>query len=302
MTTTTTATAPVTTKRFSRRRLIWRRFRRNRIAMIGFTVYLGLALLAVIGPRWIAQWGYTAIDRGHYLEGPSGRHWLGTTQQGRDLLALNMRGLGKSMLIGFIVGICSTAIAATIGASAAYYRGWTERISMWLVDLLLVLPSFIVTAIVLKNVSPGSGIWLLIVFLVAFGWMLSARVIRTLTMSVRDREYVTAARYMGVPGMTIIFRHIIPNISSLLIIDAALGIAGAVLAETSLSFFGLGIRPPETSLGTLIGDGARMATTFPWTFLAGAVPLVLMVLAVNFIGDGLRDALDPTSRAGGGQA
>ena len=132
--------------------------------------------------------------------------------------------------------------------------------------------------------------------------MLSARVIRTLTMSVRDREYVTAARYMGVPGMTIIFRHIIPNISSLLIIDAALGIAGAVLAETSLSFFGLGIRPPETSLGTLIGDGARMATTFPWTFLAGAVPLVLMVLAVNFIGDGLRDALDPTSRAGGGQA
>ena len=130
--------------------------------------------------------------------------------------------------------------------------------------------------------------------------MLSARVVRSLTMSVRDREYVTAAKYMGVPGPTIIFRHILPNISSLLIIDATLGIGGAVLAETGLSFFGFGIRSPDVSLGTR--DRARapvMATTFPWIFVGGASFLVLMVVAVNFIGDGLRDAFDPSSQSGG---
>lgn len=286
-------------KRFSRRRLIWRRFRRNRTAMLGLTVFALLAVLAIIGPRWIAQWGYKDFDGREFLKGPSTRHWFGTTQQGRDLFAMSMRGLGKSLIIGLVVGLCATTISASVGAAAAYYRGWFERIAMWIIDLLLVLPSFIIIAIVLRNVSPGKGVWLLIIFLIGFGWMLSARVVRTLTMAVRDREYVTAARYMGVSGFKIIFRHIIPNISSLLIVDATLGIAGAVLAETSLSFFGFGIRPPETSLGTLIGDGAKMATTFPWTFLSGAVPLVLMVMSINFIGDGLRDALDPTSASGG---
>ena len=289
-------------RRLSRRRLLWRRFRRNKLAMIGLIVYLLLGLLAIVGPHWIAQHGYMEIDRKAYLKGPSGSHWLGTTQGGKDLFALMVRGLGKSMIIGLAVGLFATTIAAIVGASAAYYRGWVERISMWVVDLLLVLPSFIITAILLRNVSASSSIWLLIVFLVAFGWMLSARVVRTLTMAVRDREYVNAARYMGVGSFRIILRHIIPNISSLLIVDATLGIAGGVLAETSLSYFGFGIRPPETSLGTLIGEGARMATTFPWTFLAGAVPLVLMVLSVNFIGDGLRDALDPTSAIGAGAA
>ena len=168
---------------------------------------------------------------------------------------------------------------------------------MWVVDLLLVLPSFVITAIILRNVDTSSGIWFLIFFLTLFGWMLSARVVRSLTMSVRDRDYVTAAKYMGVSGPRIVFRHILPNISSLLIIDATLGVAAAVLAETSLSFFGFGIRPPETSLGSIIGEGARMATTFPWVFLSGAVPLVLLVLSINFIGDGLRDAFDPQSKA-----
>jgi peptide/nickel transport system permease protein len=118
-------------------------------------------------------------------------------------------------------------------------------------------------------------------------------------MSVRDREYVTAARYMGVPSFRIIFRHIIPNITSLLIIDATIGIGGAVLAETGLSFFGFGVRSPEVSLGTVLSEGARMATTFPWVFYGASVFLVWMIVAVNFIGDGLRDAFDPGSKSGG---
>jgi peptide/nickel transport system permease protein len=292
------APAGVAPKRMGRRRLIVRRFFRNRLAVAGLVVYVLLVVLAVAGPH-IARWGYTEVDRGNYLLGPTTRHWFGTTQQGRDVFALTVRGLGKSLLIGALVGLGATAIAATVGSFAGYFRGWTDRLSLWTIDLLLVMPNFLVVALIMRNVEGGSSVWLLIVFLALFGWMLSARVVRSLTMSVRDREYVTAARYMGVSGPRIVFRHIIPNISSLLIIDATLGIGAAVLAETSLSFFGLGIRPPETSLGTLIGEGARMATTFPWVFLAGATPLVVMVLSINFIGDGLRDAIDPTSGASG---
>ncbi len=193
------------------------------------------------------------------------------------------------------MAILSTTMSAVVGSFAAYFKGWTERVSLWVIDLLLVLPSFIIIAVLVRNVSPGNGIWVLIVLLTLLGWMLTARVVRSLTMSVRDRDYVTAAKYMGVGGPRIVFRHIIPNISSLLIVDVTVGVAAAVLAETTLSFFGFGIRPPETSLGTLIGQGARQATTFPWIFYAGAIPLVLLVLSVNFMGDGLRDALDPTS-------
>jgi peptide/nickel transport system permease protein len=166
------------------------------------------------------------------------------------------------------------------------------------VDLLLVLPAFLIVAIFMRNISSNLVPWL-IFWLAILGWMLSARVVRSLTMSVRDRDYVIAAKYMGVPGPTIIVRHILPNISSLLIIDATLAIAAAVLAESSLAFFGFGIRSPEVSLGTVIQEGSRMATTFPWVFIGGASFLVFMIVAVNFIGDGLRDAFDPSSKSAG---
>jgi len=289
-------------RRLSRKGLLLRRFLRNRIAVFGLVVYGLLVVLAIVGPLWISRWGYTEIDRGQYLQAPSKRHWLGTNQVGRDVFALAMRGLGKSLIIGFCVGFFSTAVAATVGSFAAYFRGWFERVALWIIDLLLVMPSFVILAIILKNTKGSSSIWLLIVFLSIFSWMLTARVVRSVTMSVRDRDYVTAARYMGVPGWRIVFRHIVPNISSLLIVSFTLGVAGAVLGETALSYFGFGIRPPETSLGTLIGDGARNATTFPWVFYAGAGFLLLMVLSVNFIGDGLRDALDPNSAKSGGHA
>lgn len=287
------------TRVLGRRRLILRRFLRSKAGITGLAIFAVLAILAVFGPRFIADWSYSEVDRSSYLQGPSTRHWLGTTQAGRDVFAMMLRGLGKSMIIGLGVGFGATAIAAVVGSFAAYFGNWFDRVAMWVVDLLLVLPQFVITAIILRNTSAASGIWFLMVFLMLFGWMLSARVVRSLTMSVRDRDYVTAAKYMGVSGPRIVFRHILPNISSLLIVDATLGVAAAVLAETSLSYFGFGIRPPETSLGSIIGTGAQMATTFPWVFLAGAVPLVFLVLSVNFVGDGLRDALDPTSAAGG---
>jgi peptide/nickel transport system permease protein len=287
------------TKRISRRALLLRRFLRNRMAVFGLILFGFLVLVALFGPL-IAQWGYAEIERGEYLKAPSGDHWFGTTQAGRDIFAMTIHGLRKSLIIGLTVAIVSTTVAAVVGSFAAYFGGAFERIALWVIDLLLVLPSFLIIAILMTQRGGNSGgVVLLIVLLAAFNWMLSARVVRSLTQSIKDRDYVLAAKYMGVSGPRIVFRHILPNISSLLIVDATLNVAGAVLAETGLSFFGFGIQSPDTSLGTLIAEGQKQATTFPWTFLAPSVFLVLMVTAVNFIGDGLRDAFDPSSKSGG---
>jgi peptide/nickel transport system permease protein len=186
-------------------------------------------------------------------------------------------------------------IAATVGSVAGYFGGWRDKALMWIVDLLLVIPSLILIMLITPRTKSAANITLLIVFLAAFGWMISSRMVRGLTMSLREREYVQAARYMGVPSWRIIARHIVPNVASILIIDAALNVGGAILGETGLSFLGFGVQPPDVSLGTLIADGTKSATTFPWVFLFPAGVLVLIILCANLIGDGLRDALDPGS-------
>ncbi len=194
-------------------------------------------------------------------------HWFGTTAIGQDLLALTLRGMQKSMLIGVFVAIISTVIAATVGAIAGYFGGWRDRTLMWIVDLLLVVPSFIVVAIVTPRLGAGDRVFWLIVLFSVFGWMISSRIVRGMTMSLREREFVVAARYMGVSNTRIILRHILPNVASLLIIDTTLNVGTAILAETGLSFLGFGIQPPDVSLGTLIAAGTQSALTFPWVFL-----------------------------------
>jgi peptide/nickel transport system permease protein len=286
-------------KRLTRGRLIVRRFLRNKTAVVGLAIIVAMVIIALIGP-YLSSWTYDQVDRRAYLKPPSDRHILGSTQSGRDMLALTLRGLRKSLLIGFLVAIMSTGIAAIVGSFAAYFGGWFERVSLWIIDLLLVVPSFLLIAVMSRGGPKGAYAWLLLVVLLAvFGWMLSARVVRSLTMSIKEREYVQAARFMGLPAPITIFRHILPNISSLLIIDATLNVSSAILAETGLSFFGFGVQQPDTSLGTLLGDGARQVNSFPWLFTSPAVAVVLLVLCVNSVGDGLRDALDPNSASGG---
>ena len=175
-----------------------------------------------------------------------------------------------------------------------------EKIILWFIDLLLVIPSFLIIAILSQHTSGKStSTALLIVLLSAFSWMLSARVVRAMTLSVVNLDYVTAARFMSVPPFTIIVKHVIPNIASYLIIDLTLGVVAAIMSETVLSFFGFGVQKPETSLGTLLGDGMTAVTTSPWLFMFPAGVLVILLLSVNFIGDGLRDAVDPSSKSGG---
>ncbi|MDO4612646.1 MAG: ABC transporter permease [Actinomycetaceae bacterium] len=288
--------APATLSRFQ---LVLRRTFRPLGAKIGFVGLVLIILFAIFGP-YVSPWSYADVDNTAFMQGPSAAHWLGTTQGGRDIFAMSVEGLRKSLMIGFSVAIIQTFLAAIIGASAAYFGGAVSKVILWIIDLMLVIPSFLMIAIITQKAGNAKGsIPLFILLLAAFGWMLSARVVRAMTSSVASLDYVQAARFMSVPSRAVIFRHIIPNISSYLIVDFTLGLAAAVLAETSLSFFGFGVQAPQTSLGTMISEGSRMATTFPWVFLAPAVLLVLTLLFVNFLGDAVRDALDPSSNAGG---
>ncbi|WP_235001734.1 ABC transporter permease [Arcanobacterium ihumii] len=286
-------------KRLSRGQLIARRFFRNKTALVGVIGMAIIIFLALFG-KYISPWDYMERDRGHYLLPPDSVHWFGTNKQGRDMFAMTLEGLRKSLVIGFAVAALQTSIAALVGSAAAYFGGIFDRFVTWFIDLMLVIPSFLILAVVLRNVgAEESSLFWLIVLLAAFGWTLTARVVRAMTMSVKNLDYVNAARYMSVPSRVIIGRHIIPNISSLLIIDFTLGVAVSVLGETSLSYFGFGIKDPQVSLGSLIGQGQASALTHSWLFVAPALVLVLMLVSVNFIGDGLRDAIDPTSKSGG---
>src|SRR5215203_3426994 len=204
-----------------RRQLVMRRLRRNRAAIASLVVLALLFLLAFLGPtvyEAITGWSYSGQDFSAFLQPPSADHWFGTTQIGGDVFAQTLRGLQKSLLIGLLVAVISTGLAAVVGAVAGYFGGWVDRVLMWIVDLLLVIPSFLIIAIISGNLQGAS--WLVLVFLIAiFAWMITARIIRGMTLSLREREFVQAARYSGVSSSGIIFRHLIPNMSSLLIID-----------------------------------------------------------------------------------
>ncbi|MFD8558205.1 ABC transporter permease [Streptosporangium canum] len=276
-----------------RSKVVLARLARNPQARYGLVALLLLLLLAYVGP-FVGAHTWTDKDFLAFLEAPSAEHWWGTTQIGQDVYAVTLRGMQKSIVIGFLVALFSTGLAALVGAAAGYFGGWVDRALMWGADLLLVLPSFLIIAILSPNLKGGSWLWF-VVLLAAFSWMITSRVVRSMTLSLREREYILAARYMGIPGWRIILRHIVPNLSSLLIIDATLNVSAAIIGEASLSFFGFGVQPPDVSLGTLIAAGSGQVTGYPWLFLFPAGLLVLLVLSVNLVGDGLRDALDPGS-------
>jgi peptide/nickel transport system permease protein len=292
-----TATQPVgeDVHAVSRGRLVLRRFLRRRLAVFGLFLVVALFLLAFVGPH-LTKWRYDSLDYTAVYQPPNSSHWFGTTQIGEDVFAQTMRGMQKSLIIGLLAAFLGTGTAAVVGAFAGYYAGWVERILMWVVDLLLVLPSFLIIAI-LSPAFRGKTWLVFVLLLAAFIWMITARVVRGLTMSLKEREFVQAARFMGVRPTRIIFRHILPNMASLLIIDYTINVGGVILAETGLSYFGFGVQPPDVSLGTLIRDGTNSALTYPWLFQFAGGLLILFVLAVNFVGDGLRDALDPTAHS-----
>ncbi|PXX63058.1 peptide/nickel transport system permease protein [Nocardia tenerifensis] len=278
-----------------RSKLVLRRFLRNTPAVVGAVILILLFVASFALPP-LLKYDYQQLDYTALLKPPSGKHPFGTTQIGQDVLAQTLRGMQKSLVIGLCVALFSTTIAATAGATAGLLGGWTDRAVMWLVDLLLVVPSFIIVAIFAPRTKGSGSILLLILLLSVFGWMISARIVRGLTLSLRDREFVRAARYMGAPTRTVIVSHILPNIASILIIDTTLAVGSAIMAETGLSFLGFGVQPPDVSLGSLIAAGTKSALTYPWLFLFAGGLLITIVLCANLVGDGLRDAFDPGAK------
>lgn len=283
-------------RRLSRRQLYTRRYLRNRPAVVGLGIFVVLVLFAVFGGL-VAQHDYLATDFMNLSTGPTIDHWFGTNDAGNDLYAQTVHGLQRSLIIAIIVGAGSTVIAALVGASAAYFGGPYERIVLTVIHFLMVIPTFLILSL-FSNSSGGD--WRVIaIILLLINWFFPARTVWTLSLSLREREYVSAARYMGVGGFRVVLRHIIPNIGSLLIIQFTLGVVGAVLSETSLSFIGFGVKAPDVSLGSLIGGGADTITSSPWLFYFPAAALTMLTVSMALVADGLRDALDPTSAAGG---
>ncbi len=277
----------------SRSRLIWLRLRSTPRFWVG-AVVVGLMILWAIVGLWITQWSPTDQDLINSSTGPTSLHWFGTDDIGQDIYAETVSGLRKSLVIGLIAGPAGTLIAAFVGAFAGYLGGKTDAVLSWMINFLLVLPAFFIL-VLLSPVFKSLSFVVLTAFIALVSWMVMAQVIRSQTKSLRDREFVKAARFMGVGTGTIIRRHIIPNVASLLIIDATLGVVAAINTETTLSYFGFGILRPEVSLGVLLADGTPSATTRPWMFLFPALVLVTLLLAVSLVGDALRDAVDPTS-------
>jgi peptide/nickel transport system permease protein len=290
------ATTETVEKRLTRMALVRKRFARNKLAVAGLVILVAMFVLAFVGP-FFGKHSWDSLDFFSLLQPPSKEHFFGTSQIGGDVYALTLRGLQKSLIIGILVAIFSTGLAAIAGGFAGFYGGKVDRSVMWFIDALLVLPSFLIIAVM----SPWfrGRTWLIfVVLLAAFGWMITARIIRSATMSLRERDFVRAAIYMGIPARKIVFRHLLPNVASILIIDATLNVGGTILSETGLSYLGFGVQPPDVSLGSLIAEGTASALTYPWLFMFAGAALVLTVLAVSFVGDGLRDAFDPGSAMG----
>ncbi|WP_460301118.1 ABC transporter permease [Actinocorallia aurea] len=251
----------------------------------------GLLVLAVLALAALARGGdgWRAMDLDALREGPSARHWFGTTGTGRDVAALTMRGLRSSLLVGVAAGIAATAVAALVGAFAGLVGGLPDRLLMGATDLLLVLPGVLLVAVVAPQ---GTSPAVLVLLLALLLWPLTARAVRAQTRSLRAREFVLAAVYLGASRRWIVLRHILPNLAGLLLADVAVNVGMAILGESGLAFLGFGVAPPDVSLGTLIAEGAPLATVQPWLFLPPALVLVALTAAVNLLGNGLHRALE----------
>jgi len=271
-----------------------RRLLRNRAAVASMILLGLLVLMAVVGP-FVAPYAYDEINKNDVWVGPlSGQHLLGTDSLGRDLLARLFTGLAVSLAIGAVATTVSLLIGVTWGAVAGYVGGAVDEVMMRIVDVLYSLP-YIFFVIILM-VTFGSNFILLFVALGAVQWLTMARIVRAQTLSLKQKEFIEAARAIGLSRAQIITRHIVPNLLGPVVVYVTLTIPGVILAESFLSFLGLGVQPPVASLGTLISNGAQDMELAPWLLVFPSLTMVVTLMCFNFIGDGLRDAIDPQDR------
>jgi oligopeptide transport system permease protein len=267
----------------------WRRLRRNRLAVFGLALLVFFILIALLTP-WIAPYDYAQQQLELGATPPSTAHWLGTDIFGRDLLTLIMYGGRVSLAVGFIATAVALLIGVTWGAVAGYAGGRVDAVMMRIVDILYALPFMIF--IVLLMVVFGRNLLLLFLAIGAVEWLTMARIMRAQVQSLRQQEFVEAAISLGLSPAAIIRRHVIPNALGPIIVYTTLTIPGVMLLEAFLSFLGLGVQPPQTSWGLLISYGAESMEEYPWLLLFPGLALTLTLFSLNFLGDGLRDALD----------
>ena len=270
----------------------WQRFRRHRVALIGALVLLILTVAAVAAPV-IAANDPDKVDISAYRKGPTVGHVLGTDSSGRDVFSRLLYAGRVSLSVGLVAVAIYTLIGVSLGAISGFYGGWLDASVMRLADIVLSFPSLILIITVVSVLGPSIYNVMLVIGLL--GWPPIARIVRALFLSLREREFVLASRTIGASNGGIIFRHMLPNALAPVIVAATFGIANAILLEAGLSFLGLGVQPPTPSWGNMLKDAQSLTVleSMPWLWIPPGTMIALAVLAINFIGDGLRDALDP---------
>ena len=270
--------------------VVWKRFRRNKFAVAGGIIVLAMILVSMLAP-YITPYAPDALDAYRVLLPPSSTHWLGTDDVGRDVLTRLIFGAQISLKVGFIsIGI-ATVIGTLVGLVSGYYGGMTDSVLMRFVDIMLCFPTFFLILAVIAIREPDIKNIMMVIG--ATSWMGISRLVRAEVLSIRERDYIMAARAIGCSDARIIFRHILPNAIGPVLVFATLGIAGAILTESALSFLGLGVSPPTPSWGNILSSGKEYLEFAWWLFLFPGLAIMITVLAYYLLGEGIRDALDP---------
>lgn len=273
-----------------------RKFLRHKLAM-GSLLFLALVVLAAINAEAIAPYGYEEIDVTRANTPPTfeGWHLFGTDQLGRDYLSRVLYGTRTSLLVAGVVALLSTLIGTTLGAIAGFYRGWVDSLIMRFTDLVIIVPALAVVLVAARFFGQGQPVRIGIILALLL-WTALARIVRGVFLSLREKEYVQAARASGAGDLRIMVRHMLPNTIGPIVVNMTLVLATAIILEATLSFLGIGVNPPTPALGILINEGRSSMQTLWWLTIMPGLALVAIALAINFVGDGLRDALDPTQQ------
>ena len=278
----------------SQKRLFWRQFRRHRLAVISTVVLLVLAGMVILAP-FIAPYPFDAIDPTQFRKPPSAAHIMGTDDIGRDLFTRLLYGGRLSLAIGLFSALVGTGVGTLLGSLAGYYGRGLDNFIMRVTDVAFSIPSL--PLLIILSAYAKSAIPVMILVIGLLSWMSTARIVRATVLSIRERDFTLAARAVGARDARIITLHILPNALAPIIVGATLGVGGAIIAESSLSFLGLGVQVPTPSWGNMLQDSQSTMSSRPWLTIFPGVAILITVLGINFVGDGLRDALDPTIRS-----
>jgi len=270
--------------------LFWKRFSKNKLAVAG-GIIVGLLFFVAVSAPLISPYDPDDIDRKHILVSPDIHHPFGTDDLGRDVLSRMIWGAGISLKVGFVAVGIATVIGLFFGALSGYYGGWTERVIMRFIDIMLTIPTFFLILAVIAFIEPS--IWNIMIVIGLTSWMGVARLVRAEFLSIKEREYVLAAKAIGASDFRIIFRHIMINSMAPVLVSAVLGVAGAVLVESALSFLGIGVQPPTPSWGNILTLGKDNIEIAWWLSVFPGLAILITVLGYNLLGEGIRDSIDP---------